>query len=87
MSMNIQLFDAVSGCDCPLYQTPTVDTYFILDGFGNDGKLERYLQWWKENRLDGRKRLNKMDQADYDDHKAKIERFLAGHPNAKWSAI
>ena len=87
MSMNIQLFDAVSGCDCNLYQTPTEDTYYILEGGTREAIFKRYMDWWKTWRLDGRKRLNKMDQMDYDDHKAKIERFLAAHPNARFGAI
>ena len=87
MSMNLNLYDQVSGCDCTLYQTPTADTYRILEGGTNEKIFQLYMAWWKEWRLDGRKRLNKMDQMDYDDHKAKIERFLTGHPNARFGAI
>ena len=32
MSMNLSLYDPVSGCDYNLYQTPTEDTYYILEG-------------------------------------------------------
>ena len=87
MSMNLNLFDPISGCDCTLYQTPTDDTYRILEGGSNEKIFQLYMAWWKEWRLDGRKRLNKMDQMDYDDHKSKIERFLTGHPNARFGAI
>ena len=87
MSMNLNLYDSVSGCDCHLYQTPTTDTYRILEGGTREKIFQLYMAWWKEWRLDGRKRLNKMDQMDYDDHKSKIERFLAAHPNARWGSI
>lgn len=87
MSMNLNLYDNESGCNCTLYQTPTEDTYYILEGGTREAIFQRYMDWWKAWRLDGRKRLNKMDQMDYDEHKAKIERFLAGHPNARFGAI
>lgn len=87
MSMNLNLYDPASGCDCALYQTPTADTYRILEGGTNEKIFQLYMTWWKEWRLDGRKRLDKMDQMDYSDHKSKIERFLKFHPNAQWRAL
>lgn len=86
MSRNLSLYDEESGCSCGLYQTSTDDTFYILEGQAKDKILDRYMDWWKAWRLDGRKRLDKYDKIEFDEHKAKIERFLKFHPNAKWGA-
>lgn len=86
MSRNLSLYDEESGCSCRLYQTSTEDTFRILDGQTKEKILDLYMDWWKAWRLDGRKRLGKYDKMEYDEHRAKIERFLKFHPNAKWGA-
>jgi hypothetical protein len=87
MSMNIQLFDAVSGCDCRLYQTPTADTYLILEGSNKEEIFKNYIAWLKEYRKDGRKRLSKDDLDDIRDHEERVRRFLDGHPSCQFGAI
>jgi hypothetical protein len=85
--MNIQLFDQVSGCDCNLYQTPTTDTYRILESKDKEEVFKNYIAWLKEYRKDGRKRLPKSDIDDIRDHEERIRRFLDGHPSCQFGAI
>ena len=84
MSMNLTLTDDVAGCRFELYQTPTNATYSILEGKTRQDILDRYMEWWKKGRLNKQGKLDKWDKEEYLEHKAKIEKFLAGHVNAKW---
>jgi hypothetical protein len=85
--MNVNLYDPVSGCDCRLYQTPTADTYRILEGGNKEEVFKNYIAWLKEYRKDGRKRLRKDDLDDIRDHEEMVRRFLDRYPNAEWGAI
>ena len=87
MSMNLNLHDSVSGCDCHLYQTPTADTYRILEGKDKEEVFKNYIAWLKDYRKDGRKRLSKADLDDIRDHEERVRRFLNGHPNCRFGAI
>ena len=87
MSMNLNLYDPVSGCDCRLYQTPTADTYRILEGGNKEEVFKNYIAWLKEYRKDGRKRLPKADFDDIRDHEEQVRRFLDWHPSAQFGYI
>jgi hypothetical protein len=82
MSMNLHLYDPVSGCNCHLYQTPTEDTDRILEAGTNEGVLQGYLQWMKQE-WKGDKHMREEIKA----HEIKIRKFLSGHPNAKFGRI
>lgn len=84
MSMNLTLRDDVAGCRFDLCQTPSNDTWYILEGKTRQEILDRYMEWWKKGHLDKNGKLDKWDKEEYRTHKMKIEKFLAGHPNAKW---
>jgi hypothetical protein len=87
MSLNLTLDDDVSGCRFDLYQTPTNDTMRILEGKTREDIFKLYIEWLKEYRKDGRKKLNKYDTEMLKEHEEKLRKFLAGHPNATWSFI
>ena len=87
MSMNLNLWCNTSGCDCHLYQTPTADTYRILEGGNKEEVFKNYIAWLKEYRKDGRKRLSKDDLDDIRDHEERVRRFLDGHPSCQFGAI
>lgn len=87
MSMNLTLDDDVSGCKFDLCQTPTDDTFRILEGKTKDRIFELYIEWLKSSRKDKRGKLSKFDKEIIREHEEKIRKFLAGHPNATWSYI
>jgi hypothetical protein len=85
--MNLTLDDDVSGCKFDLCQTPTDDTFRILEGKTKDRIFELYIEWLKSCRKDKRGKLSKFDKEIIREHEEKIRKFLAGHPNATWSYI
>jgi hypothetical protein len=87
MSRNLNLYDSRSGFDCKLYQTPTSDTYRILEGKNRHEIFKRYIEWLKEFRRDGRRRLTQQDLAEIEDHSERVSMFLQWYPDAKWGAI
>jgi hypothetical protein len=87
MSMNLNLYDQVSGCDCHLYQTPTADTYRILEGKDKEEVFKNYIAWLMEYRKDGRKLLRKADLDDIKEHEERVRRFLDGHPSCQFGAL
>ena len=87
MSMNLTLDDDVSGCRFDLCQTPTNDTFRILEGKTREDIFKLYIDWLKEYRKDGRKELDQFDVEAISEHEEKLRKFLAGHPNATWSFI
>ena len=82
MSRNLYLYDPVSECECKLYQTPTEDTFRILEAGTKEGILQAYIQWMKTE-WKGDKSMREVIK----EQEVKIRKFLSGHPNSKFGSV
>jgi hypothetical protein len=87
MSMNLTLRDDVAGCEFNLWQTPTTETYRILEFGTHDEKIKNYMAWLTSGFKNGKKKLDKYDKEMLQEHELKLRKFINGHPNCKWGYI